>query len=192
VRFERTPVVGAYVVEIEPNRDHRGYFARTWCTNEFEAEGLPRDLVQASLSHNDMRGTLRGMHLQLPPSREGKLVRCIRGSIYDVIVDLRPASLSYMKHFGVELTARAHSALYIPPTVLHGFQTLEDDTEVFYQMTDFYAPELTFGARWNDPAFGIEWPIEDSVVMMDRDATYADFDRVAYERRVLAARKNGT
>jgi dTDP-4-dehydrorhamnose 3,5-epimerase len=132
------------------------------------------------------------MHLQLPPSQEGKLVRCIRGRIYDVIVDLRPESPTYTKHFGVELTARAHNALYIPPTVLHGFQTLEDDTEVFYQMSDVYAPGLTFGARWDDPAFDIEWPIEGGAIMMDRDATYPDFDRAEYERRVLAARESDT
>lgn len=192
MRFESTPLAGAYVVEIEPHRDHRGYFARTWCTDEFADEGLPRELVQASLSHNAKRGTLRGMHLQLPPSQEGKFVRCIRGRIYDVIVDLRPESPTYMEHFGIELSALTHNALYIPPTVLHGFQTLEDDAEVFYQMTDFYAPGLTFGARWNDPAFGIEWPIEGDVVMVDRDASYPDFDRGDYERRVLAARKSGT
>jgi dTDP-4-dehydrorhamnose 3,5-epimerase len=190
VRFESTPLAGAYVLNIEPNRDHRGYFARTWCTNEFAGEGLPRNVVQASLSHNDKRGTVRGMHLQLPPSQEGKLVRCIRGRIYDVIVDLRPSSTTYLRHFGVELQASTHNALYIPPTMLHGFQTLEDDTEVSYQMTDFYAPELTFGARWNDPAFGIDWPIAGNLVLADRDASYPDFDRADYERRFRAARES--
>jgi len=187
VRFEKTPFAGAFVVEIEPHRDHRGYFTRTWCADEFANEGLPGKMTQASLSHNDKRGTLRGMHLQLPPSREGKLVRCIRGGIYDVIVDLRPESGTYLKHFGIELTAHLHNALYIPPGMLHGFQTLEDDAEVFYQMTDNYAPELAFGARWNDPAFGIEWPVEDAVIMAERDATYPDFDAEAYEGRFLAA-----
>ena len=191
MKFESTPLAGAYVVNIEPHRDHRGYFARTWCTAEFARQGLPGKMVQASLSHNEKRGTVRGMHLQLPPSQEGKLVRCIRGRIYDVIVDLRPSSETYLRHFGIELDASTHNALYIPPTMLHGFQTLEDDAEVFYQMTDFYSPELTFGARWNDPAFGIEWPIEGSVVMADRDATYPDFDGADYERRFRSAREGG-
>jgi dTDP-4-dehydrorhamnose 3,5-epimerase len=127
------------------------------------------------------------MHMQLPPSREAKLVRCSRGRIYDVIVDLRPRSPTYLRHFGVELTAERHEALYIPPTMLHGFQTLVDDTDVFYQMTDFYAPELSFGARWNDPTLAIRWPIEGSLVIAERDATYPDFDQAAYQRRLLEA-----
>ncbi len=164
MRFEETPLPGAFVVELEPNVDFRGYFARTWCTREFADAGLPAEFVQASLSHNVKRGTLRGMHMQLPPSREGKLVRCTRGRIFDVIVDLRPQSRAYLRHFAIELTADAQQALYVPPTMLHGFLTLDDDTDVFYQMTDFYAPELGFGARWNDPAFGIRWPFEDDLV----------------------------
>ena len=187
MRFEPTPLAGAFVVEIEARRDHRGYFARTWCTQEFENSGLPKAYVQASVSHNAKRGTLRGMHMQLPPSNEGKLVRCTRGSVYDVIVDLRPDSRSYLQHFGIELTAEKHEALFIPPTMLHGFVTLADETDVFYQMTDFHSPELAFGARWNDPAFGIRWPIDRDLIMIDRDATYPAFDRIAYERRVHAA-----
>ena len=186
MRFVETPLPGAFVVTIEAHRDHRGYFARTWCAREVAGAGLPAQVVQTSISHNEKRGTLRGMHVQLPPSQEGKLVRCTRGRIYDVIVDLRPGSPTYLEHFAVELTARAHEALYIPPTMLHGFQTLEDDTDVFYQMTDFHAPELAFGARWNDPAFGIPWPIDKGLIMADRDATYADFDAAAYEARTLA------
>ena len=185
--FEETPLPGAFIVKIEPHRDHRGFFARTWCTREFADRKLPGELVQASLSRNDRRGTVRGMHMQLPPSQEGKLVRCARGRIYDVIVDLRVGSPTYLRHFGVELTSDAQNALYIPPGMLHGFQTLEDDTDVFYQMTDFHAPELAFGARWNDPAFGIRWPISDAVIMAERDATYPDFDAAAYERRAAGA-----
>lgn len=184
--FEETPLPGAFVVKIEPHHDVRGYFTRTWCAHEFAARGLAAGLAQASLSHNDKRGTLRGMHMQLPPSQEGKIVQCTHGAIYDVIVDLRPGSRTYLKHYGVELTGEAHNALYIPPGMLHGFQTLEDDTEVFYQMTDVHAPDLAFGARWNDPAFGIQWPITSGLVMAQRDATYADFDRVAYEARPAA------
>lgn len=188
MKLAETPLPGAFVVEVEPHRDHRGYFARTWCAREFAGrEGLPTRFVQASLSHNDRRGTLRGMHMQLSPSREGKLVCCTRGRIYDVIVDLRPGSPTYLEHFGIALTAAAHEALYIPPAMLHGFQTLEDDTEVYYQMTDFHAPELAFGARWNDPAFGIRWPIETDLIMAERDATYPDFHRAAYEALARAA-----
>jgi dTDP-4-dehydrorhamnose 3,5-epimerase len=185
VKFSETPLPGAFIVEIEPHRDERGYFARTWCAGEFEREHLPTQFVQASLSHNDKRGTLRGMHLQLPPSRESKVVRCTRGRIHDVIVDLRPDSPSYLRHFGVELTAAGHAALFIPPAMLHGFQTLEDDTEVYYQMSDYYAPATAFGARWNDPAFAIDWPIAAELIMAERDAAYPDFDRAAYE--MLAA-----
>ena len=185
MRFEETPLPGAFVVELEANRDFRGYFARTWCTREFADAGLPTAFVQASLSHNEKRGTLRGMHMQLPPSGEGKLVRCTRGRVYDVIVDLRPGSPAYLRHFGIELTADAQQALYVPPTMLHGFLTLDDYTDVFYQMTDFYSPGLGFGARWNDPAFGIRWPMEDGLVMVERDSTYPSFDQLAYERGVL-------
>jgi len=187
VRFEETVLAGAFVVEIDPNADHRGYFARTWCTREFADAGLPTEFVQASVSHNTKRGTLRGMHMQIRPSREGKLVRCTRGRIHDVIVDLRPESPTFMKHFGIELTADRYEALYIPPTMLHGFVTLADDTDVFYQMTDFYSPDLSFGARWNDSAFGIRWPIEDGLIMIERDRTYPRFDRAAYEQRARAA-----
>jgi len=182
MRFTDTPLQGAVVVEIEPHRDSRGYFTRLWCAREFEAQGLPGRIVQASLSRNLKRGTVRGMHMQLPPSREGKIVQCVRGRIYDVIVDLRLGSPTFLHHFGIELTAEAHNALYIPPWMLHGFQTLEDDTEVLYQMTDFHASELAWGARWNDPAFRIEWPIVSDVTLLARDRTYADFDRAAYEQ----------
>ena len=181
MKFRETPLPGAFIVEIEPHRDERGYFARTWCTREFKNVQLPTQFVQASLSHNLKRGTLRGMHLQLPPSREGKLVRCTRGRIYDVVVDLRPDSSAYLRHFGIELTASEHAALFVPPAMLHGFQTLEDDTDVYYQMTDFYAPAAAFGARWNDPAFAIDWPIASELLMAERDAAYPDFDRAAYE-----------
>lgn len=188
MRFSETPLPGVFVVEVEPHQDARGYFTRMWCAREFgEREGLPTRFVQASLSHNTRRGTLRGMHMQLPPSREGKFVSCTRGRIYDVVVDLRPGSTGYLKHFGVELTAARHEALYIPPTMLHGFQTLEDDTDVYYQMTDFYEPDLAFGARWNDPEFGIRWPIETDLTMAERDAKYAEFDRLAYEKRAQQA-----
>jgi dTDP-4-dehydrorhamnose 3,5-epimerase len=188
MRFRDTPIPGAFLVEIDPVSDERGFFARTWCAREFGARGLPSVTAQISLSHNERRGTVRGMHLQLPPSRESKLVRCMRGAIYDVIVDLRPDSPTYLEHFAVELAARAYNALFIPPLLLHGFQTLEPESEVLYQMSDFYAPELGFGARWNDPAFGIDWPITERVCILPRDAAFPDFDEAEYRMRFAAAR----
>jgi dTDP-4-dehydrorhamnose 3,5-epimerase len=176
-------LLGAVVVEIEPREDSRGVFARTWCEREFAAHGLPAHFVQASISVNRHRGTVRGMHLQLPPSREGKLVRCTRGGILDVIIDLRPDSPTFMQHYGIELSASAHSALYVPPLMAHGFQTLADDSEVLYQMTDFYDAGLGFGVRWNDPVFGIHWPQMQDVVILARDADYPDFDSGDFLRR---------
>lgn len=184
MRFHETGIAGAVMVSIEPHADARGYFARTWCAREFAAHGLPARFVQASLSRNTRRGTLRGLHLQLPPSEEGKLVSCITGAIHDVVVDLRPGSPTFLRHFGVELSAERHDALYIPPGLAHGFQTLADGTEVLYQMTDYFAPELAFGVRWSDPAFAIAWPIATPTAILERDAGYDDFDVSAYRRRL--------
>ncbi len=176
MQFSATPLAGAFVVKIDPQVDERGFFARTWCAREFAEHGLSAALVQVSISHNRHKGTLRGMHLQLPPSTEAKLVRCSSGAIYDVIVDLRPQSPTYLKHFGIELDSQACNALYVPPLMAHGFQTLTDDTDVLYQMSDFYAPQLGWGFRWNDPAFAIEWPGGTPTKIMPRDREYPDFD----------------
>jgi dTDP-4-dehydrorhamnose 3,5-epimerase len=184
MKFRETPLPGAMLVEIEPIADQRGFFARTWCSREFEAHGLSGAMVQASISRNERKGTVRGMHMQLPPSREAKLVRCTRGAIHDVVVDMRPESVCYLRHFGVELNARDHQALYIPPLMAHGFQTLEDGSEVLYQMSDFHVPELACGWRWNDPAFGIRWPIGESITLLPRDAAYPDFDDYGFRRRL--------
>jgi dTDP-4-dehydrorhamnose 3,5-epimerase len=186
VRFTQSPLPGAKVVEIEAHEDERGLFARTWCKREFAEHGLAGEMVQASISRNLRRGTVRGMHLQLPPSQEAKLVRCTRGAIYDVIVDLRPGSKTYLWHFGIELTEHNHSALYIPPLMAHGFQTLADDSEVLYQMSDYHAPELAFGLRWNDPALGIRWPMVEGIIILPRDAEYPDFDPRTFAERVQA------
>lgn len=180
--FVATPLAGAYVVEPERNLDERGFFARTWCRREFAQRGIEIEILQASISHNRRAGTLRGMHFVWPPSREAKLVRCERGAIIDVIIDLRPDSKTFTKHFAAELTETNRSALYIPPGFAHGFQTLADDTEVLYMMTDFYRPELTDGVRFNDPAFCIHWPRPVSVIV-ERDRTYPDFDRDTYVHR---------
>jgi len=187
MRFRETPLAGAFVVSLEPSSDVRGYFSRTWCAREFAEQGLPAAIVQSSLSYNRRRGTLRGMHLQLPPSAEAKIVSCARGAIHDVIVDLRAGSPTYLRHFAVELDSSTHDSLYIPPQFAHGFQTLADETEVLYQMTDYYAAELGFGARWNDPAFAIRWPLPDEIVILPRDAGYPDFDSAAYLRRAAQA-----
>jgi dTDP-4-dehydrorhamnose 3,5-epimerase len=182
MRFHPSPLAGAFVVEIEAHADVRGFFARTWCQREFREQGLE------SISRNDKRGTVRGMHLQLPPSHEAKLVRAERGAIYDVMVDLRPGSPTYLRHFGVELDSRRYNALYIPPQFAHGFQTLEDDSEVLYLMTDFHQPDLGYGFRWNDPAFAINWPIRSAITILGRDADYPDFSRADYESRLGGSR----
>ena len=176
MRFVQTEIPGCAIVEIEPHEDERGGFARTWCQHEFDGAGLPSRLVQCSVSRNRKRGTMRGLHFQLPPSREGKLVRCTRGAILDVVVDVRSTSLHYLGNVYIELTADNGRAIFIPPGCAHGFQTLEDDTDVFYQMTDVFAPDLGAGLRWDDPALGINWPI-DTPIMNDRDRDYPDLDR---------------
>ncbi|HTJ23518.1 MAG TPA: dTDP-4-dehydrorhamnose 3,5-epimerase [Gemmatimonadaceae bacterium] len=174
--FSATPLAGAYVVDVEQRADDRGFFARTWCQREFADMGLSHDVVQCNLSHTTRRGTLRGMHWQAAPYGEAKLVRCTRGSIWDVIIDLRPDSPTYTRHFGVELTSVSARALFVPEGFAHGYVTLEDETDVFYQMSQFYEPSAARGVRWNDPAFGIAWPISDPL-LHPRDAHYPDFVR---------------
>jgi dTDP-4-dehydrorhamnose 3,5-epimerase len=174
VIFTPTPLAGAFVIEPEPIPDARGLFARTWCQRELQAHGLESRLAQCSTSFNKRKGTLRGMHYQTAPFAETKIVRCTRGSMYDVIIDLRPESATFARHFGATLTADNRRAMYIPTGFAHGFQTLEDDTEVLYQISEFYSPEHSRGVRWNDPAFGIEWPAAERI-MADRDRTYPDF-----------------
>jgi dTDP-4-dehydrorhamnose 3,5-epimerase len=173
--FLETPLRGAYVIELEKHEDERGFFARSWCTEEFSSKGLDSRLVQCSVSFNKKKGTLRGLHYQLPPHAETKLVRCIRGALYDVIVDLRVESPTFLQWFGVELTAQNYRMVYIPKRFAHGFQTLEDGTEVFYQMSEFYAPQAARGLRWNDPRLGIVWPEADRTISQ-KDLTYADLD----------------
>lgn len=173
--FHPTPLNGAYLIEQQRIADERGFFARTWCQNEFAAQGLENNLVQCSVSFNTLGGTLRGLHYQLPPFAETKVVRCTQGAIYDVMVDLRPTSLTFCQWFGAELSAVNGHALYIPKGFAHGFQTLTDNAEVFYQMSEFYAPECAGGARWNDPRFQIHWPTA-VTVLSTKDQAYPDFD----------------
>jgi dTDP-4-dehydrorhamnose 3,5-epimerase len=175
--FKETRLKGAYEIGIELHPDERGSFARTYCWREFEALGLNPRVVQCNVSCNRRRGTLRGMHYQEAPNEEAKLIRCTRGALYDVIVDLRPDSPTLRQWVAVELSAqpgKPSGMLYVPAGFAHGFQTLEDDTEIFYQMSEFYAPEAARGFRWNDPTFGIEWP-EPVRVISDRDRSYPDF-----------------
>lgn len=169
--LERLDVEGAFLVRIDPHVDARGFFARLWCRQEFAAAGLDLSIEQVNISYNVRAGTLRGLHYSRPPAREGKIVRCQRGSVYDVIVDLRRESPTYLKHAAVTLEAKQHNAIWVPHGVAHGFQTLEDDTEVVYLMTEAYRPELADGIRYDDPSLDIHWPLSVSVIA-DRDASY--------------------
>jgi dTDP-4-dehydrorhamnose 3,5-epimerase len=174
VIFKPTELPGAYVIEPGRLEDIRGYFARTFCEKDFAAQGLETHVAQCSVSFNHKKGTLRGMHYQVAPLKEVKLVRCNRGAIFDVIIDLRRDSPAFKKHVAVQLDERNGKMLYIPVGFAHGFQTLEDDTEVFYQMSQIYSAEHARGVRWNDPAFGIQWP-QDERTILERDRNYPDF-----------------
>jgi len=176
LKFLDTPLKGACVVEIEPIEDGRGLFARSWCKKEFEAHDLNPEIVQCNISFNIKKGILRGMHYQSKPVEEAKLVRCTRGAIYDVIIDLRVGSPTFKDWFAVELTDKNRKMLYIPECFAHGFQTLKDNTEVFYQMSEYYSPEHSRGIRWNDPSFSIQWP-EDKRIISKRDQQYPDFSQ---------------
>jgi dTDP-4-dehydrorhamnose 3,5-epimerase len=172
--FTEGRLKGAFVIAPEPMRDERGFFARTFCQKEFQAHGLSSAFVQCSVSYSRHKGTLRGMHYQVPPRAEVKLVRCTRGAIYDVIIDLRPRSRTYCQWMPLTISAENRLMLYVPEVFAHGFLTLEDGTEVFYQMSEYYSPEFERGVRWNDPAFGIEWPC-DSPILSNKDRTHPDF-----------------
>ncbi len=176
MRFLETPLPGAWVIELEEIGDERGWFARTFDAEEFRRRGLNPDVVQCNTSFNDRAGTLRGMHYQADPHGESKLVRCVRGAIFDVAVDLRADSPAYRNWHGVELSAENRLAFYIPAGLAHGFQTLTDDCEVLYQMGDHYVPEAARGVRWDDPAFGIEWPaVEGERTISEKDSSYPDY-----------------
>ena len=165
---------GAFFIDLEKHADQRGFFARTYCEREFDAHKLNSRFVQCNTSFNEYQGTLRGMHFQAPPHEEAKLIRCTRGAIYDAIIDLRAESATFKQYFSAVLSAGNGRMLYVPQGFAHGFQTLEDNTEVFYQMSQFYVPELARGVRWNDPAFGINWPASERIIVA-RDQSYPDF-----------------
>jgi dTDP-4-dehydrorhamnose 3,5-epimerase len=178
MRFQSTALRGVFIVRPEPREDERGWFARTWCEREAREHGLETLWVQCSISYNASRGLIRGMHYQRAPCEETKLVRCTMGSIHDVVLDLRPQSPTFRHHVAVELSATNRLAVYVPRGCAHGFQTLEDGTEVLYQISEFYAPEHAAGVRWDDPAFGILWPVMPAT-MSDRDRTLPDYGGLA-------------
>ncbi len=173
--FTDTPLKDAYIIELDRIEDERGFFARSWCVREFEEHGLNPILVQCNVSFNKKKGTLRGMHYQAAPHEEAKLVRCTKGALYDVIIDLRPDSPTFRKWFGVKLTAENRKALYIPEGFAHGFQTLEDETEVLYQMSESYHPESARGLRYDDPAYGVDWPME-TFIVASKDRSWRSFE----------------
>jgi len=172
--FNTTELPDCYIIEPERYEDERGFFARTWCQREFEQHGLSTRLAQCNISFNKHKGTLRGMHYQVAPYAEVKLVRCTMGAIYDVIIDLRPHAPTFMRHVAVVLSAENRRMLYVPEGFAHGFQTLENNSEVFYQMSEFYTQARGCGVRWDDPAFGVQWP-EAERIIIDRDRYYPDF-----------------
>ncbi|TXK33857.1 dTDP-4-dehydrorhamnose 3,5-epimerase [Pontibacter qinzhouensis] len=172
--FTETKLKGAYIVDVKRIEDDRGFFGRAWCKNEFDELGLSSNVVQTNLSSNKKKGTLRGMHFQVTPHAESKLVRCTRGALYDVIIDLREDSPTYMQWLGVELTADSFRMLYVPENFAHGFLTLQDNTDIMYQVTEFYAPAAERGIRYNDPSFNIAWPMKPQVIS-EKDLAHADF-----------------
>ena len=174
MKFFETPLKGAFIIELEPRRDERGFFARTFCAKEFAEKGLRQNMVQSNLSRSVKRHTLRGMHYQKNGFEEAKLVRCIAGSILDVIIDLRPDSSSYCRYFAIELRNDSSKMLYVPEGFAHGFITLENNSDVFYQVSNFYSQSDEAGIRWNDPAIGIQWPVADPVIS-EKDRNFPDF-----------------
>lgn len=174
MKFDPLAFAGSYLIEPEAHADERGFFARTYCSREFAENGLNENLRQCSISFNSRKHTLRGMHYQLPPHEEIKLVRCTRGAAYHVIVDLREESGTYLQWSSIELNSENHNLLYVPEGVAHGYITLADATEIFYQMSEFHMPGCEVGIRWNDPAFNIAWPVQPAVIS-ERDSYFADF-----------------
>ena len=174
--FTEMGIRGVFTIEIEKKTDDRGFFARSWCKKEFEKQDLNPRIVQVNMSFNKKKGTLRGMHYQATPYEEVKIIRCIRGAIYDVIVDLRVQSPTHKKWFGVELTKDNYKMLYVPVGCAHGFQTLKDNTEVFYQVSQYYSPKHERGVRWNDPAFNIKWPEAQKRIISQKDMNWPDYN----------------
>jgi dTDP-4-dehydrorhamnose 3,5-epimerase len=182
MRFQETELRGAFVIDLDPFRDERGFFARAFCQNEFREHGLKPVIAQANIAYNYRRGTLRGMHFQYPPAAETKLVRCTKGAISDIIVDLRPESPTFLRHLTVELSEDNHKALYVPERFAHGYQTLRDDTETSYQVGEFYAPLEEGGLKFDDPALGLDWPLPVTVIS-EKDQRFPPFETIEQEIR---------
>jgi len=174
MKFMKTLLQGAWIIEMEPSSDERGYFARAFCRNELEAHGIESKVVQSNVSYSQKAGTMRGLHYQTAPAEETKLIRCVRGAFYDVIIDLRPDSPTYLMHFGTELSAQNKRMLFVPRNFAHGFLTLEDDTEALYMVSEFYSPEHEAGLRYDDPCFDIQWPVPVEV-LSEKDAHWPAF-----------------
>ncbi len=176
MQFKETALAGAFVIDLDPKEDERGFLARTFCKKEFAKKGLQTEIAQANLSFNAKKATLRGMHFQEAPFAEAKLVQCLQGAVYDVIIDLRPESETHRHWLAVELKADGGQLLYVPEGFAHGFQTLEDNSVIYYLMFEYFAPEYARGVRWDDPAFGIKWPLPDPVIS-DKDRQWPDYER---------------
>ena len=185
MKFEQTAIPGVYAIELQRHEDERGFFARGWCQREFEALGLGGNVAQMNISYNRYRHTLRGFHYQLAPHQEDKMLRCVRGSVHDVVIDLRPESPTFLKHVAITLSAANYQSILVPKGCANAFLTLEDKCEVTYLVSEFYAPAFERGLRWNDPALGIEWPVAEPAVISDKDRSWPDFDLAPY--RVAAA-----
>jgi dTDP-4-dehydrorhamnose 3,5-epimerase len=179
--YKETKLKGAFIIELEKIKDERGFFARSWCANEFKSRGLDSFFVQSNISFNKKKDTIRGMHYQIAPFEETKLIRCNKGAIYDVIIDLRPDSATYKQWIAVELTEYNYRILYVPKGFAHGYQTLVDNTEVFYQVSQFYSPEHERGIRWNDPAFNIKWQGTGEKIISEKDRNWPDFQDLRNE-----------
>ena len=177
--FKESKLKGAFTIELQNVEDHRGFFARMWCRNELKAHGLNANFVQINLSFNKCKGTIRGLHYQSPPNEEAKLFRCTSGAIYNVIIDLRPESTTYMQWAGFKLSAENHKMLYVPENFANGYQALSDNTEVFYLVSQFYSPNSEKGIRYNDPAFNIAWPEKDDLVISEKDSSWPDYSPLA-------------
>lgn len=186
MHFTETPLAGAWIVELDKKEDDRGFFARAFCQREFDEHGIASTVRQANISLSSAKGTVRGMHFQYPPATENKFIRCISGALVDIIVDVRPESPTFLQHTAVELSAGNRRAFVVPPRFAHGFMTLTEDTEVLYLVSEFYTPAEEGGLRWNDPALGIEWPGDVSVIS-DKDATWPDLgDQIEKLRTKMA------
>ena len=175
MKYTETKILGAFIIEPEKMEDERGYFIRGWCKSQFDARGLASNFVQFNISSSKKAGTMRGLHYQIPPHQETKLIRCTKGALYDVIIDLRMKSPTYMQWLGVELRADTYKMLYIPEGLAHGFLTLEDNTEVFYPASQIYYPLSERGIRWNDPNFDIKWPKTDVRILSEKDKNWPDY-----------------